>query len=91
MERRKRRQSLQNFENYRINRYLTDCETELGLTVTNINKERAKTNEREPRANALRSCAWKKMGLPYNPPKGGARRSHKKRRTHKKRRATRRR
>ena len=80
MERRSRRESLKNFKNYNINSYLRECETELGLTVTNINKERAKTNEREPRANALRSCAWKKMGLPYNPPKGGARRSHKKRR-----------
>ena len=89
MERRSRRASLKNFKNYNINSYLRECETELGLTVTNINKERAKTNEREPRANALRSCAWRKMSLSFNPITGGVRR--KTRRNQKKRRTTRRR
>ncbi len=76
-----RRQSLKNFNNtYNVNKYLNTCARNLGLNASNNNKARAKTNQRNTLANALRSCAWRKMSLRYNPPTGGARRTHRKRR-----------
>ncbi len=86
-----RRPSLANYRNINdINSRLKTCAEILQLNATNDDFTRAKTNERSPVANALRSCAWRKMHLKYNPPQeGGVRR--KTRRNQKKRRSTRRR